>query len=195
MSPDRSSVRSADPTTLNRLNATAVIYWSGIFIGAGVLTLWWFALGPDHPAVALLVTAWTFALTPGVAGPAFHRVPRTWHRVHPSERLLHRMLGVGRFGWLLERSGWNRQNAYLPASITKARVPIRALAAQGGASAHGTCFAIHLLLSALAMLTGHLWGALWIMLPGVVVHLYPMLLQRAILLRLQPLVSKLGATL
>ena len=60
-------------------------------------------------------------------------------------------------------------------------------------SAHGACFAIHVLLAAAALFTGHLWGALWILLPGVVVHLYPVLLQRSIMLRLQPLLDKSGA--
>jgi hypothetical protein len=47
--------------------------------------------------------------------------------------------------------------------------------------------------AALAVLTGHAWGALWILLPGVVVHLYPVLLQRSIMLRLQPLLDKSGS--
>ena len=61
---------------------------------------------------------------------------------------------------------------------------------RGNASAHGACFAIHTLLAAVALFTGHPWGALWILLPGVVVHLYPVLLQRSIMLRLQPLLDK-----
>ena len=64
---------------------------------------------------------------------------------------------------------------------------------RGGAGAHGACFAIHALLAAVALFTGHPWGALWILLPGVVVHLYPVLLQRSIMLRLQPLLDKSGS--
>ena len=52
-------------------------------------------------------------------------------------------------------------------------------------------FAVHTLLAAVVLFTGHPWGAaLWILLPGVVVHLYPVLLQRSIMLRLQPLLDK-----
>jgi hypothetical protein len=61
------------------------------------------------------------------------------------------------------------------------------VALRSNASAHGTGFAIHALLAALALSTGQPSGALWILLPGVVVHLYPVLLQRSIMLRLQPL--------
>ena len=180
---------------LNRDTHAAVAYWIGILIGAGVLMVWWFARGPDHPVCALIVTIWTAILTPGLAVPALKRLPPRWHRVPSGERVLHRILGVRIFGWLLERSGWNRHHVY-PAwesSITRTRLPLRALAARGGAGAHGACFAIHVLLAALALFTGHPWGALWMLLPGVVVHLYPVLLQRSIMLRLQPLLDKSGS--
>jgi hypothetical protein len=176
---------------LNRDTHAAVAYWIGILIGAGVLMVWWFARGPDHPGCALILTIWTAILTPGLAVPVLKRLPPRWHRVPSGERVLHRILGVRIFGWLLERSGWNRHHVY-PAwesSITRTRLPFRALAARGGAGAHGVCFAIHVLLAALAIFTGHPWGALWMLLPGVVVHLYPVLLQRSIMLRLQPLLD------
>jgi hypothetical protein len=41
-----------------------------------------------------------------------------------------------------------------------------------------------------ALFLGHPWGALGILLPGVVVHLYPALLQRSIMLRVQPLLER-----
>ncbi|MGH1557868.1 hypothetical protein ACRAWD_08810 [Caulobacter segnis] len=57
-------------------------------------------------------------------------------------------------------------------------------------AAHGTCFGIHLLLAVLALFgRSPLSGALWMLSPGVVVHLYPVLPQRSILLRLQPLLD------
>ena len=49
------------------------------------------------------------------------------------------------------------------------------------------------MLAAVALFTGHQRGALWILLPGVVVHLYPVLLQRSLMLRLQPLLDKPGS--
>jgi hypothetical protein len=180
---------------LNRDTHTAVAYWIGMLIGAVVLIVWWFERGPDHPVCALIVTVCTFILTPGVAVTALQRLPARWCRVPASERILHRILGVWIFGWLLDHSGWNRRNVS-PAwgsYVTRARLPRRALAARGGSAAHGVCFAIHVLLAALALFTGHPWGALWIMLPGVVVHLYPVLLQRSIMLRLQFLMARYGS--
>jgi hypothetical protein len=45
------------------------------------------------------------------------------------------------------------------------------------------------IVAGLALFTGHPWGAVWILLPGVPIHLYPVLLQRSIMLRLQPLLD------
>ncbi len=169
-------------------------YWIGMLFMAGVLIFCWFArkMGPGHPIFALLVTLWTAVLTPGVAVPVLRILPPRWCRVSAGEGVLHRLLGVRIFAWLLERSGWNRRNVY-PAwgsSITRSRLPLRVLAARGGGGAHGVCFAIHALLAGIALFTRHPWGSLWILLPGVIVHLYPVLLQRSILLRLQPLMVK-----
>jgi hypothetical protein len=165
---------------------------------AGLLVDRWFDddMGPDHPAYALLITTWTFFLTPGVAIPAVLLVtrllPRHWFRVPAGERVFHRMLCVGNFGWLLERSGWNR-HVVVPLRRfdgTRAGLPSLERSALGGIIAHGACFAVHLLLAAAALFTRHPWGALWILLPGVFLHLYPVLLQRSIMLRLQRLLGE-----
>src|SRR5688572_19615716 len=165
---------------------------------AGLLIERWFDddMGPDHPAYALLVATWTFFLTPGVAIPAVVLVtrllPRHWFRVPAGERVLHRMLGVGNFGWLLERSGWNRHVVAPLRGFDGTRAALLSLerSALGGIIAHGACFAVHVLSSAAALFTGHLWGALWILLPGVALHFYPVLLQRSIMIRVQPLLNE-----
>ena len=87
------------------------------------LTVFWFVLGPSNPWYAVGVVGGTFALGPAVAAPVMRRLPRHWFRVSARERLLHRMLGVRGFRWLLDVSGWNRhvakpmrefKTAYLP---------------------------------------------------------------------------------
>ena len=185
-----------DFSVLNRLTFTAVAYWSGMLLAAAVLILVWFVRGPDHPIYGLLVAAWTFPFGAGIAVPVILRVPPHQHRVPAGERALHRMFGIDAFGWMLARSGSNRRfvHAGWGFAINRAGLRFRAQAAQGGACAHGACFAIHLVLAAVALVTRHLWGALWILLPGVVIHLYPVLLQRSITLRLQPLLGQSNAT-
>lgn len=181
---------------VNRLTSTAVAYWSAMLVNAGVLMFLWSRGKADHPMYGLLVAIWTGLLGPGMAIPVMLRLPPRWFRVPAGERVFHRMLGVGVFGWLLERSGYNRRLAHAMwgFSMNRAGLPFRAQAARGGASAHGASFVIHIVLAALALFTGYPWGTVWILLPGVVLHLYPVLLQRAILLRLQPLLRNSGAT-
>lgn len=161
----------------------------------GLVIFLWFELGPDNLFYALLVASWTANLGLVVI-PLALRLPARWFRVPSGEHMLHRMMGVGAFGWLLDRSGWNGRVA-LPArgvNVTRASLPRLQLCMRAAAGAHGIAFVPHILLAALALLTGHPWGALWIVLPGVVVHLYPVLLQRANLLRLQPLLGKASAS-
>ena len=106
-----------------------------------------------------------------MAGPAIRRLPRHWFRVPAGERMLHCMLGVGIFRWLLERSGWEPLVHKREFYATKAGLLSLEVALRINASAHGTCFALHILLAALALFTGHPWGALGILLPGVCVGL------------------------
>ena len=110
------------------------------------------------------------------------------------ERTLHRLLGVGIFGRLLESSGYNRQVADPLRNFDGTKAGLRKLegSVRGGAIAHGAVFAIHLLLALAALYAGYRWAALWVLLPGMIIHLYPILLQRSIMLRLQPLLEKLS---
>ena len=149
---------------------------------------------PDHPVFALLVLSWTWLFGPGVAAPGLRLLPRHWFRVPARERALHRMLGVGMFGWLLDVSGWNRHLAEPMRGFSgkRAGLPSLAQSVRGGVVAHGTSFAVHIVLAIVARFTGHPSGAWWILLSGVPTHLYPVLLQRSIMLRLQPLLDKLA---
>jgi hypothetical protein len=181
----------------------SVWYRLALLFFATYLTVLWFVLGPASkvagattPWYAVSVVSGTFALGPAVAAPVMRRVPRQWFRVPTCERVLHRILGVGIFGWLLDVSGWNRQVAEPMRGFSGKRAGLPSLeqGVRGNVSAHGTCFAIHVLLAVLALFSRHPWSAaLWMLLPGVVVHLYPVLLQRSIMLRLQPLLDKTGS--
>jgi hypothetical protein len=179
---------------VNRLTSTAVAYWSGVLVSGAVLTFLWFDVKPG-PMYGLLLTMWTFLVGPGMAVPVMLRLPPVWFHIPAGERVLHRIIGVDVFGRLLAGSGYNRRVVHPQwgFSINRAGLSARALAARGGASAHGASFIIHIVLAALALVRGYPWGAVCILLLGVVFHLYPVLLQRAILLRLQPLLRPAGA--
>ena len=169
---------------------THLITWS---VAAFAVYLW-FDMGPDDPMVAVVVTGWTLNLGLVVI-PLALGLPQRWFRVPAGEHILHRLLGVPAFGWLLDYSGWNRRVA-LPSrncKVTRANLPRLHLTMRAAAGAHAIAFVPHLALAALALATGHATGALWILLSGVAVHLYPVLLQRSMLLRLQPLLDTCGA--
>jgi hypothetical protein len=121
------------------------------------------------------------------------RLPRRWFLVPAGERVLHRVVGVGVFGWLLDVSGWNRYVLEPLRGFSGKRADLLFLeqSVRAGVISHGICFAVHVLLAVLSLFSRHPWSAaLWMLLPGIFVHLYPVLLQRSIMLRLQPLLDK-----
>jgi hypothetical protein len=177
---------------------------SYLLVFAMYISVLWFVLGPASkvaaattPWYAVSVACGTFGLVVAVPAPAIvQRVPRQWFRVPARERLLHRMLGVGVFGWLLDVSGWNRHflEPLRGFSGQRAGLPSLEQSVRTAAVSHGICFAIHVLLAVLALFSRHPWSAaLWMLLPGVVIHLYPVLLQRSIMLRLHRLLDKTGS--
>jgi ubiquinone/menaquinone biosynthesis C-methylase UbiE len=157
----------------------------------------WFAVGPGNPWCAWSVSWTTASLVPAVpTASIMRRVPRRWFRVPAGERVLHRMLGVGIFGWLLDVSGWNRRvvEPLRVFSATKGGLASFEQSVRASTISHGICFAIHAGLAVLALFSRHPWkGALLMLLPGVILHLYPVLVQRSIMLRLQPLLDKIGS--
>lgn len=185
------STRSPNPKSLDAFQS--VWYRLALLLFAVPLAVFWFVLGPGNPWYALMVAWGTCSLVAAVPAPMMRRVPRHWLQVPAGERIVHRIVGVGVFGWLLDVCGWNRN---VPERIrgfsgTKAGLASLEQQACAGAIAHGACFAIHVLLAILALFTSHpLRGALWMLLPGVVLHLYPVLLQRSLMLRLQPMLER-----
>ncbi len=148
-------------------------------------------MGPDNIVFGMQAFVWSFCLSL-VFLPVALALPERWYRVRAGERWLHRLLGVAIFARLLDRSGWNRRVVQPLRGAPVARTTLLDLVKGSRVSMgiHGICFALHLPLAAALLATGHRWGALWIMFPGVILHLYPVLLQRSILLRLEPLLKR-----
>jgi hypothetical protein len=186
---------SAEPSPKpNSIGAFQSVWYRLILLFFALeLTVVWFVVGPSNPSYAVGVVGATFCLGPAIAAPVMRCVPPQWFRVPTGERVLHRILGVGIFGWLLDVSGWNRFVAEPMRGFSGKRAGLPSLeqGVRANISAHGACFAVHVLLAVLALFSRHPWsGALWMLLPGVVVHLYPVMLQRSIMLRLQRLLDK-----
>jgi hypothetical protein len=189
------STEPAESSPQAKLLHLAWWYWVAMLVTTGVVILYWFVIGPG-PLYALVVAGWTYGLVPAATGPAARMLRPHWFRVSMGERILHRILGVGIFDWLLERSTYNRRIIRPSRGFdgTRAGLPSLEQGLRGSAGAHVACFALHMLLAAVALFTGHALGAaLWILLPGAIIHLYPVLLQRSIMLRVQPLLDRSGS--
>ena len=171
---------------------------------AGYITVFWFIIGPASK-VAGATTPW-YAVSVAWATSALvvvvpvhdliRQLPRQWFRVPTSERIIHRVLGVGVFGRLLDVLGWNRRVLKPMRGFSGKKSGLQRLeqGVQASAVSHGICLGIHMVLAVLALFSRHPWkSALWMLLPGVPIHLYPVLLQRSIMLRLQPLLDKTGS--
>ena len=159
------------------------------------LTVFWFVLGPSNPWYALMVVWGTSSLEPVVAtalcdvclanGSACLRASAYFTASSASEFSVGCSMSPDGIDVIKPLRGFSGKKSGLLSLEQSARA---------GAIAHGVCFAIHVLLAVLALFTRHPWrGALWMLLPGVVVHLYPVLLQRSIMLRVQPLLDKTGS--
>jgi len=157
----------------------------------------WRNVGPSSGWTGWTVAWFTASLVPAIpTGPILRRVPRRWFRVSAFERVLLLMLGAGAFAWLLDASGWNRRvvEPLRGFSGTKGGLAWLEQSARSSVVAHGACFAIHALLAVAALYARHPWrGALMMLLPGVALHLYPVLVQRLLMYRLQPLLDQQGA--
>src|SRR5687768_13262896 len=102
-------------------------YRIGALFMAGLVIFCWVARGPDHPVFGLVVVGWTLVLGPVVAAPVMLRLPARWFYVPAGEHIVHRAIGVGVFGWLLDRSGWNRHVALPMRGFKGARTALPSL--------------------------------------------------------------------
>ena len=173
---------SAKPSTkANPMDVFQTVWFRLIYLLflAIYITVLWFVLGPASKAAGATMpwyavsVAWvTCGLIVAVPSPAvMGRVPRQWFRVPARERLLHHIVGVGVFGWLLDVSGWNRHvlEPLRGFSGKRASLPSLEQSVRSAAVGHGICFAIHVLLAVLALFSRYpRSAALWMLLPGVV---------------------------
>lgn len=153
-----------------------------------LLVAGWYAVGADHPVYAAVVAGTTLPLGASTGDAVARRLPESWMQVSSTERAWHRRLGVGPFARLLELVGWNRVVAGMREfDGTRAALPRLHRAVRGSLAGHGIGLLVHVVLSVVALPAGHPWGSLWILLAGLPLHLWPMLLQRSTLWRLQKL--------
>jgi hypothetical protein len=146
---------------------------AGLGSGVGTVVAGWFAIGPDHLAFAVVVQC-AFLLMALLVGPALVDVGRSRYQVKTVEPRIYALLGAEFLRRVLDVVGWNR--------IIK----------QMRQTESGTSGLSRFLRGTEQSETGHLLGVLlpWlriirrggvqILLVGLVLHGYPVMIQRIV---------------
>jgi glycosyl-4,4'-diaponeurosporenoate acyltransferase len=112
----------------------------------------------------------------------------SWFRVRPWEPPLHRRLGAWAYLRLLRRVGWERaMRAGRPFDGTRAGLAVLERATRRAELAHLLIAVVTGALAAAAAAAGARGSAAWFAGLTVALHLYPVLLQRAVRARIQAL--------
>lgn len=156
----------------------------GLTIGFGLALAGWFAVGPDHPVFAITVQG-GFLLMALFAGPAVVDVGRSRYQVRACEPRLYAVLGAELVRRGLDVVGWNRMVGRMRHSESGDSMLARFLrGTEQSETAHLLGAATTILVTVVATTTGHIQGALQILLVGFVLHGYPVMIQRMVRFRI-----------
>ncbi len=180
--------RSVDPGRGRRRATSAVVGAIGVLLQIGA----WATVGPRHPVFALVVTMTSFGLVPFLGRPLAPHLPRWLLDVPPGERVLHRLLGIGLVMRVLDAVRWNASLGR-GRGTAGTRAGLRAVDrhTRESLAAHGVGALVHAG-AAVAPAAAGAWGVAGLVLfGGLAAHVYPVLIQRAVRLRLAPLLARL----
>jgi hypothetical protein len=162
---------------------------AGLVIGVGLPVAGWFAIGPDHVVYAVVVQG-AFLLMALLIGPSLVDVNRSRYKVRKFEALIYTLLGAEALRRVLDFGGWNRaikQMRQEQGAASHRRQSGRDRVLRGteqSETGHFLGITATGALSLVAVLTSHPVGALQILLVGVILHLYPVMIQRLVRSRL-----------
>ncbi|WAP50600.1 hypothetical protein OL239_11205 [Arthrobacter sp. ATA002] len=150
----------------------------GLVFGLGLTVAGWFAIGPDHLVYAVVVQG-AFLFMALLAGPALVDVARQRYRVSPVEPRIYILLGAEALRRLLGVVGWNRIIMQMRRTEQGASGKARFLrGTEQSETGHLLGFSATAVLAIMAAATSHPRGAAQILLLGMILHLYPVMIQR-----------------
>lgn len=164
---------------MRRVDAAVVGAVVASTASVGLLGAAWVVIGPTGVVFAgvahATLTFWAFAASGARTAPLTH----PWFRVRAWEAATYRLLGVRAFGRALGAIGWNRVIDEVRAEAGASADPV-VLDQQSRRSeaGHLGCLVASVALAAAALAVGEPAGAAWVAGLGVVLHLYPVMLQR-----------------
>ncbi|WIB08056.1 hypothetical protein QNO08_09190 [Arthrobacter sp. zg-Y820] len=151
---------------------------AGLVFGLGLAVAGWFAIGPDHFVYAFVVQS-AFLFMALLTGPALVDVARYRYRVRPFEPRIYTLLGAEALRRLLGLVGWNRIIEQMRRTEQGASVTARFLrGTEQSETGHLLGFSATAVLAIMAAATSHPRGAAQILLLGMILHLYPVMIQR-----------------
>lgn len=160
-------------------------------VAAAAIVAGWLLIGPGGFAFAWVthfaLMAWVSVVLNARTGSLEH----PWFPVGPREPGWHRPLGVHLFGRALERTGWNRAIGR-DRAFDGTRSGLAALdqLTRSSETGHLMCLGAAAVVAVAAVGAGERGGALWLVGLGVVLHVYPVLLQRSLRGRIQALTDR-----
>lgn len=156
----------------------------GLLFGSGIAVAGWLAIGPNHFVYAVIVQ-FGFTIMGLLAGPLLVDTFRMRYRVAPSERVAFALLGPSALDRFLTATGWN---IYIGKMRGQAKGNISPRKFLRGTELSETGHLIGLVatlaLGIIATLDSHLQGALQVIITGVLLHAYPVMIQRMIRFRI-----------
>ncbi|TKV26366.1 hypothetical protein FDK12_13350 [Arthrobacter sp. NamB2] len=156
---------------------------TGPVIGIGLAVACWFAIGPDHVVFALTVQG-GFLLMALLVGPALVDARRTRYRVRAFEPQLYALLGAEFVRRVLDVVGWNRIIGQMRHSERGTSMLARFLrGTEQSETAHLVGAVATVVVVVIAAATTHIQGACQILVVGLVLHGYPIMIQRIVRFR------------
>ncbi len=156
----------------------------GTGVGVGLAVASWFAIGPDHVVFAVAVQG-GFLFMALLVGPVVVDFRRSRYRVRAVEPRLYSLLGADAVRRVLDVVGWNRVIRQMRQSESAQSGLARFLrGTEQSETAHCLGFVATVLLALIAVAADHLVGAVQVLALGVVLHSYPVMIQRLVRFRI-----------
>lgn len=151
---------------------------AGLAFGLGLAVAGWFAIGPDHLVYAVVVQG-AFLFMALLTAPALVDVARRRYRVRPVEPRIYTLLGAEALRRLLGLIGWNRIIKEMRQTEQGASGTARFLrGTEQSETGHLLGLSATAALAITAAATSHPRGTAQILLLGMILHLYPVMIQR-----------------
>lgn len=130
----------------------------GLTVGFGLAVACWFAIGPNHPVLAITIQG-GFLFMALLVGPALVDIGRSRHRVRAYEPRLYALLGAELVRRVLNIVGWNQVIGRMRHSESGDSMLARFLrGTEQSETAHLLGAAATVMLAVIAAATGHLQG-------------------------------------